>query len=211
MAEPGRPPPLARSPIAAAPPTTVVAGWEVSARRSQAALRIVDSTPVAKVLVRAAEDGQAAVALGVPFGRAARDGRGTLVVGSSPSEWLLLAAPGTAAAVAQGVPPTVAGELVTVRDFTHSRALVRVTGAAAADVLAKLCGIDLSDAVTSQGTALRTAVAELVTDVVRDDLGAARSYLLHCERSSGQYLFDVLVDAGAEFGIDVDGFAGPGV
>jgi hypothetical protein len=26
------------------------------------------------------------------------------------------------------------------------------------------------------------------------------------ERSVGQYLFDALLDAGAEFGIDVDGF-----
>ena len=29
--------------------------------------------------------------------------------------------------------------------------------------------------------------------------------LLHCERSSGQYLFDVLVDAGAEFGLEIAG------
>jgi hypothetical protein len=30
--------------------------------------------------------------------------------------------------------------------------------------------------------------------------------LLHCERSSGQFLFDALLDAGAEFGIDIQGF-----
>ena len=35
-----------------------------------------------------------------------------------------------------------------------------------------------------------------------------RSYLLHCERSVGQYLFDALLDAGAEFGVEVDGFTG---
>jgi hypothetical protein len=32
------------------------------------------------------------------------------------------------------------------------------------------------------------------------------SYLLHCERSSGQHLFDALLDATGEFGGDVDGF-----
>ena len=48
----------------------------------------------------------------------------------------------------------------------------------------------------------RSSVAKLVTDVVRDDRGATRSYLLHCERSSGQYLYDALLDAGAEFGIE---------
>jgi hypothetical protein len=29
---------------------------------------------------------------------------------------------------------------------------------------------------------------------------------LHCERSSGQYLFDALIDAGDEFGTEVEGF-----
>jgi len=42
--------------------------------------------------------------------------------------------------------------------------------------------------------------------VVRDDVDGVRSYLLHCERSSGQYFFDALLDAGQEFGIDIGGF-----
>ena len=37
----------------------------------------------------------------------------------------------------------------------------------------------------------------------RADAGGTRSYLLHCERSSGQYLADSLVDAGIEYGIEV--------
>ena len=55
-------------------------------------------------------------------------------------------------------------------------------------------------------SAFRSSVAKIVTDVVRDDVDGAPSYLLHCERSSGQYLFDVLVDAGDEFGLEVAGF-----
>jgi hypothetical protein len=43
-------------------------------------------------------------------------------------------------------------------------------------------------------------VAALVTDVVRDDVAGVRSYLLHCERSSGQYLADTLLAAGAHPG-----------
>ncbi len=46
--------------------------------------------------------------------------------------------------------------------------------------------------------------------VVRDDLTGIPSYLLHCERSSGQYLFDALIEAGSEHGIDVDGLREPG-
>jgi len=202
----------ARSPIAPAPPVTVTDGWEVSGRRSSAELTITDCTPLTKVQLRAPIGGQAAAALGVRFGRAARDAAGTLVVGSGPGEWLLLAPPGQAPdpeRIAERGP----GESVTWVDLTHGRALMRMNGTSAPTVLAKLCGVDLSNANTPDGAAFRTSVAALATDVIRDDLvsadGDTRSYLLHCERSSGQYLFDALLRAGAEFGIEIDGFRMP--
>jgi heterotetrameric sarcosine oxidase gamma subunit len=202
--------PIARSPIAQAAPTTIKHGWEVSARRSAADLKIIDCTPLAKVLVLASTEGELARALRVPFGRAARDAYETLVVGSGPGEWLLLAEPGTSAAVTQRVEEVKGERLVSVFDATHARALVRITGARTPDLLAKVCAIDLADGVTPNRAAFRSSVAKLVTDVVRDDSGGSRSYLLHCERSSGQYLFDALIDAGHEFGIEVDGFVDPG-
>ena len=200
------PAPVARSPIAPVPPVTVERGWEISARRSGAELRIMDCTPLAKVLVRASVDGEVARRLAAPFGRAARDEHGTLVVGSGPGEWLLLAPPGAWAAVARRIEEVRGEGLISAFDDTHGRALMRITGARAADMLAKVCGIDLSEEVTPDGAAFRSSVAKLVTDVVRDDRGGKRSYLLHCERSSGQYLFDALIDAGDEFGIEVEGY-----
>jgi heterotetrameric sarcosine oxidase gamma subunit len=96
--------------------------------------------------------------------------------------------------------------LVSIFDATHARALVRITGPRTPDLLAKVCAIDFADEVTPNGAAFRSSVAKLVTDVVRDDRDGEISYLLHCEWSSGQYLFDALIDAGDEFGIEVDGF-----
>ncbi|MGH3344544.1 MAG: sarcosine oxidase subunit gamma, partial [Carbonactinosporaceae bacterium] len=130
---------------------------------------------------------------------------------SGPGEWLALAGPGTADALRERLAAGLSGVsgaagFVTLVDLTHGRALVRLSGVQAGDVLAKVCGIDLRDGVTPDGAALRTSVARLVTDVVRDDRPGTPSYLLHCERSSGQYLFDALFDAGRQFGIDVDGF-----
>jgi heterotetrameric sarcosine oxidase gamma subunit len=202
--------PVARSPIAPVHPTTIEHGWEVSARRSAAGLKITDCTPLAKVLVLASTDGELASTLGVPFGRALRDARGTLVVGSGPGEWLLLAAPGTSTAVTQRVEKVKDERLVSIFDVTHARALVRITGHRTLDLLAKVCAIDFADGVTPNGAAFRSSVAKLVTDVVRDDRDGEISYLLHCEWSSGQYLFDALIDAGDEFGIEVDGFVDPG-
>jgi heterotetrameric sarcosine oxidase gamma subunit len=206
--------PVARSPIAPAAPVVVIGGWEVSGRRATADLTLTDCTPLAKVQVRAPHDGKVAASLGVPFGRAARDADGTLAAGSGPGEWLLLGPAGRAEAIASTVERTAAAvpdETVTWVDLTHGRALMRLSGSSAARVLSKVCGIDLSDGVTPDGAAFRTSVAALATDVIRDDRGGAPSYLLHCERSSGQYLFGALLNAGAEFGIEIDGFNPPGI
>jgi heterotetrameric sarcosine oxidase gamma subunit len=196
-------PPIARSPIAPASPVTIAAGWEVSGRRSDSALTVTDCTPLAKVAVR----GRMARLLDVPFGRAARHAD-ALVIGSGPGEWLLVGPPGKTpdlTAMVSGVTG------VSCVDLTHGRALVRLTGAGATDVLARLTAIDLADDFTPDGAALRTSVAGLATDIVRDDRQGTRSYLLHCERSSGQYLFGTLVAAGSDFGIDTDGFVPPGI
>ena len=210
--------PVSRSPIAPAPPVRVEAGWEVSGCRSEAALTITDCTPLAKVHLRAPWNGAMAKALGVPFGRADRE-QGWLVVGSGPGEWHVLAPPGAAAAVADWLATVAADaagdEFVSMTDLTHGRALVRVTGPDAADLLARLCGADLHDDMAPDGAALRSGVAGVATDVVRDDTmidgAAVPSYLLHCERSSGQYLFGALVSAGGSFGIGIDGFRLPGI
>lgn len=170
----------------------------------QAALRLTDSTPLAKVLIRAAPHGRLAHTLGVAFGRAERDDAGCHVIGMLPGGWLLLAPPGSATGVVHRMEALGTGEFTTVVDVTHGHALVRLTGAAAAAVLQKLCSVDLADPVTPDGAAFRSLLAGLTATVVRDDVRGERSYLLQCDRSYGQYLVDVLLDAGAEFGIGVD-------
>src|SRR5690348_18505061 len=138
--------PVARSPIAPAPPVAVRAGWEVSGRRASAAgaLTLTDCTPLTKVQLRAPADGEVAASLGVPFGRTAREPDGTLVVGSGPGEWLLLAPPGRAGSLEPMLERAAAqapGESVTWVDLTHGRALIRLCGSSGASVLAKVCGI----------------------------------------------------------------------
>jgi len=176
-------------------------------------VRLTDESGLVKLLVRAAVDGPVGTALGTRFGRAARAADGTLVVGSAPGEWLVLSPAGDAGAEtgaeagAEALRARLVGleELVSVVDVTHGRALPRLTGPRAADLLAKVCAIDLADDVTPDGAALSTSTAKLVTGLVRDDIDGTPSYLVHCERSSGQYLCDALLDAGAEFGINTAG------
>jgi heterotetrameric sarcosine oxidase gamma subunit len=195
--------PVARSPIAPAEPVTVVDGWEVSAIHADGAeLTLTDCTPLAKLAVASRQ----AELITVRFGRTARDEDGILVVGSGPGEWLLIGPPGQAAALAAMATADKASPDTTCVDLTHGRALLRLTGEKGPSVLAKLSAIDLDDDLVPDGAALRTAVATVATDIIRDDQSGTRSYLLHCERSVGQYLFDSLLRAGAEYGLAVDGF-----
>jgi sarcosine oxidase subunit alpha len=172
-------------------------------------LTLADWTPVAKALVRAVPDGALAGRLGVACGRAALDDpQGVLVARFGPDEWLVLAAPGGSGAVVAGLEAVAGsggdGELVSVIDLTSGRAAMRLTGERAPDVLAKVCGVDTGPA--SDGTAFRSLVAGVVAEVIRDDGGGpgGRSYLIACDWSLGGYLFETLVDAGAEFGLAVD-------
>lgn len=166
---------------------------------------LADWTALAKVLVRAGADGNLARHLRVDCGRAARDDHDTLVARFAPDEWLMFAAPGRARQLLdwlQGVPDD---GLVSVVDLTSGRAVLRLTGDNGPDVLAKVCAVDAAS--PPDGTAWRTLVAGVVTEVIRDDRAepARRSHLLACDWSYGAYLFDVLVDAGAEFGLQAGG------
>lgn len=199
--------PVAHSPISPANPAAEIGGWLVSRRRSSAPLTLTDLTPLAKVAVRAAPVGSMAETLATGHCQVSRQ-HDVVLTSAAPGEWLALAAPGTQASVTAWLEELAlrSGQFVSVIDLTHARALLRLTGRQAADVLAKECALDLADRGCPDQRALRTAVSGLAVDVVRDDLAGTPSYLLHCERSSGQYLFDSLLDAGEELGIDVDGF-----
>jgi heterotetrameric sarcosine oxidase gamma subunit len=198
--------PVARSSIRPTPPVKIEHGWEVNDHHSHANLTVTDCTPLSKVLVRAPQDGPVARALGVNLGGAVRDEHGTLVVGSGPGEWTLIGAPGSAPDVIERIEAISGDEFASVLEVTHGRALIRVSGAQSPDLLSKVCAINLSEEFTPNGAAFRSSVAKVVTDVVRDDKDGNRSYLLHSERSYGQYLFDALLDAGHEFGIETSGF-----
>ena len=207
--------PIARSPITQAPPVVMLAAWRVSPAPKQRSARIVDCTPYPGFF-RSATSSPSARALDAGRGRVRRDESGALVAGVGPEEWIVIGPPGAPLPSALSQPSDGSGPSA-VMDLTHARALIRIVGADSARVMSKLCGIDFGDATTPDDTALRTSVAVLVAGdsgnlarrprrQQRMEAGS-RSYLIMCERSAGQYLFDALLDAGQEFGIDIEGFA----
>ena len=121
---------------------------------------------------------------GEPGVGTSRKGDGWLEWSVSPGETTVL-----------GTRPT--GDVV---DLTHVRALYRLTGTEARDLLNKICALDLDDSMFPDGASGRTLVAGVATELIRDDVGQTASYLLAPSRSFGRYLHDVIVDAGEEFG-----------
>lgn len=202
--------PIARSPIHPVDGAVVVDGWERCGGAPRAALQLCDLSFLAKVHVRGSQPDEVGTRLGTSLGNACWDSPdGPLVIASGPDEWLLLAPQGQAAALAEELERRLSGVggLLSVVDLTHGRALMRLTGEdAVRGVLSKVCAVNFSDHAVPNGSALRSSVASVVTDIIRDDTrDGRRSYLLHCERSAGQYLFDSLLDAGADHGIEACG------
>ncbi len=115
----------------------------------------------------------------VPLGRAAR-AEDRLVFSISPGEWIAIGGP---------APPDAV-------DLTHVRAMFRLTGPGARSTLEHVCAIDLSDQLTPHGAAARTLVAGVATEIVRDDVDGAPSYLLLMSRSFARAVWDRLIAVG---------------
>ncbi|MDN6149032.1 MAG: 2Fe-2S iron-sulfur cluster-binding protein [Yaniella sp.] len=201
--------PVARGPMALGAATTRIGDWEVGAQPSTAALTLEDQSALAKIEVRSKANGAIADKLQTHFGRVYQGDGGTLVIGSGPGQWHVISevnSQDTALAELQQL-AAASDELTTAVDLTHGRAMFRLTGDDAAGLLNKLCSLEFADDMVPDGAALRSSVAGVVTDIARNDQSGMRSYLLHCERSSGQYLWDTLLDAGAEYRIEPAGFS----
>jgi sarcosine oxidase subunit alpha len=116
----------------------------------------------------------------------ARRSDGNLVWSVSPGEWTVLG----------GRPES------DVVDLTHVRAMFRLTGDSARDLINRLCGLDLTDGMFPSDAAARTLFAEVATEIVRDDSEGVPSYLLLPSRSFSVYIREVIEDAGTEFGLE---------
>lgn len=160
---------------------------------------LVDCSGLAKVLVHADPSGALAGRLDVGFGTARRDDEGTLIFRVRPAQWLVFGEAGCGPDIVEQWTAAAAetDEFATVIDVTAGRALLRLTGTASPALLAKVCALDLDAA--PNGSALRSSVAKVTTEIVRDDAGGRPSYLLACDRSYGRYLTAAITDTGAEF------------
>ncbi len=103
----------------------------------------------------------------------------------------------------------IGDERVTLTDITHGRCglLLVGVGTLAADILRKVCGLDFGESAFPNLHAAQTSLAKVRTLIIRADIDTTPAYGLFVDRSLAQYVWDVVYDAGLEFGmsrIDLD-------
>lgn len=83
-------------------------------------------------------------------------------------------------------------------DFTHGKAVLRLTGYPAPDLLSNICGLDFHDTVFADRRVAQTSAAKIKTLIARYDEGAP-TYFLHVDRPLAQYFWETVWDAGQAF------------
>jgi heterotetrameric sarcosine oxidase gamma subunit len=88
-------------------------------------------------------------------------------------------------------------------DLTHGKAVLRLIGYSAAELLSKICGVACYDPKFPNLYVAQTSAAKIKTLIARYDEDETPAYFLHVDRPLGQYFWEVVWDAGQEFGIVV--------
>jgi len=142
---------------------------------------------------------QAATGSAIPGVRRIASGESGRAAWMSPDELLLIVPYAQSAAVVAGLEAVLAGEFATAADVSDARAMARISGAQARDVLAKICPVDFAD--FAVGDVRRTRAAQVAAAIWQDD---DNSWSLVCFRSVAHYVWDmlaVLSKPGGEVGL----------
>ncbi|MDZ4095449.1 MAG: sarcosine oxidase subunit gamma family protein [Paracoccaceae bacterium] len=165
--------------------------------------------PVGMITLRAKSDVKglaaavkAAAGVGLPAQRrmVMKDGRGAGWM--SPDEYLLILPYGDVAVVLEMLHKKLAGQHFLAVDVSDARAVFRIEGALAGDVLRKLCPVDLDT--LAEGELRRTRVSQVAAAFWREGEG----FTLVSFRSVAAYVMGVLshsAQKGSELGPRVGG------
>lgn len=123
-----------------------------------------------------------------------------MAVWIQPSGWLVIRPRGTEGALARTLADS-AGGAVAIVDQSHGRAVLRLSGTHARDVLAKGCRLDLHPRAFSAGRAATTTIDHITVTIVQVD--ATPTYDLVLPANFAEAFLDWLRKSAAEFGYEI--------
>ncbi len=149
-----------------------------------------------------AEAGKAAFGVAVPAKPQAVEAGSSLLIWSGPDQFLVLSARGSAIATARSAFAGVAS----LSEQSDGRCLIRISGARARDMLAKVCSLDLHPSAFPAGAAAATSIDHTSVNLWRGEDGAdgAAVFNLLVFASFAESLWHTLLDSGAEYGTEID-------
>lgn len=98
---------------------------------------------------------------------------------------------------------------ITITDTTHGNAELWLVGPDSAELLSRLCGLDFHESQFPNNTAKQSSVAKTSQLIIRHDLSvqALPAYAIIGARSFGTYLWQTILEAGADLGLEPMGQA----
>ena len=114
----------------------------------------------------------------------------------TPNEWVFISAEASESQLIEASQPALHGRLAMATTITDSRVVIAVSGAAAVDLLAKACALDLHSSFFDVGQCAVARFAKIAVLIMRTE----NHVEVVCDRSQSRYLWQWLVDAAAEFG-----------
>ena len=122
---------------------------------------------------------------------------------------LLLTEPGTLTTVEQAFTQSMEATdgCFHLTNLTSALAAVQLVGPYSYELLRKLTALDLSPQRFADLACAQGGVAKVHALVVRADVRSELAYEVYCGREFGEYLWDILRDAGQEFGAAPFGMA----
>jgi sarcosine oxidase subunit gamma len=181
---------------------------------AEARVRLSEVAHTGKLVVRGEADDPAfleraaeAVGFALPTSPCtAASGGETSALWLGPNEWLVVTTPGAEAKLAEALRGALAETPSAVTDVSDSRTVIRLSGPAARDVLAKGCPLDLHSRAFAPGAVKQSLIAHLdvAVHLVADEASdGGPVFEITVLRSYAAYLWRWLVDAGTEYGVAV--------
>jgi heterotetrameric sarcosine oxidase gamma subunit len=92
-------------------------------------------------------------------------------------------------------------QFITVTDITHGRVEIRVIGPTSSQLLSKVCGLDFHPTEFPNHHAKQSSLAKTHQLIIRRDIGELPAFSIIGARSLGAYVWEILSEAGREFGL----------
>ncbi len=194
-----------------------IGGANDEARRAREGIGVLDVSPLQKLALKGTDVGDVLARLcgdspAPGLGQVARTdvGGNACVIARVADDEALLLAPASAREPLEAAVSSAIGtgdgchHLV---DLTSTLAGLRLVGPRCRDVLGKLTSADLRDRFVPSGSCAQVGLARIPALIVRLDLAGLPGYEVYVSRDYGEYAWDVLFDAGREFGIALVGLS----